>query len=52
MMCFAWTPKSSCQMAEYGEPRGCPTAGWWWALAAGAGLLLLAGKRKQEASNR
>ena len=44
MMCLAWNSKSSCQMAATAQ---CPSIGWWWLLAAGAGLVAMAtGKTK------
>lgn len=46
MLCFAWNSRGSCQTAET-EAQQCPSIGWFWAALAGAGLLLLAGKKKR-----
>lgn len=48
MMCFAWEPRQACYNAGP-EAGKCPSIGWFWALAAAAGLLLMGGKGKQKA---
>ncbi len=42
MMCFAWNPTSCYKPGD----SPCPPVSWFWALAAGAGLLLLLGNKK------
>ena len=44
MMCLGWQPKTACNVPPV---QGvCPSVAWFWLLSAGAGLLLLAGKRQ------
>lgn len=49
MMCYAWnySQQTSCNSAGCGGPPGCPSINWFWWLAAGAGLLAVAKRKKR-----